>query len=114
MPDAHEKPGRQLDELGTVIGDCTDRYIQRIAELESKLAAAEKQIQIDHIHALNAINLQREELRDKLAMAALSRIGKVRRAQWVAVQAYEIADAMLDIRKTPLPRQADDNGGPKS
>jgi hypothetical protein len=43
-------------------------------------------------------------------MAALSRIG-LGRARWVAVQAYEIADAMLDIRKTPLPRMPEDEEG---
>ena len=50
---------------------------------------------------------EREQLRDRLAMAALARIG-LGGARWVAVQAYEIADAMLDIRKTPLPRTTDD------
>jgi DNA repair ATPase RecN len=120
MPDAHAKLGRQLEELGAVIDRSTDRYAQRIAELESKLTALEKQIEVDRTtiteldaeleRALKALDLERGQLRDKFAMAALTRIG-LGGASWVAVQAYEIADAMLDIRKTPLPRTTDGDGG---
>ncbi|MGA8594468.1 MAG: hypothetical protein WB676_06960 [Bryobacteraceae bacterium] len=71
--------------------------IQR-TKLEMRIATLEADLQAQY-----------EQLRDRLAMAALSRICPGG-SRWVAVQAYEIADAMLDIRKTPLPRTTDDGG----
>jgi hypothetical protein len=70
-----------------------------ITKLETRIATLQADLQA-----------QCEQLRDKFAMAALTRIG-LGGASWVAVQAYEIADAMLDIRKTPLPRTTDGDGG---
>ena len=100
MAEADAKPDleQQLDELGAVIDDCSDRYIRRISELERENAEMARMLESE-----------REQLRDRLAMAALARIG-LGGARWVAVQAYEIADAMLDIRKTLLPRTTDDGG----
>ena len=80
----------------------------KLAELESKLTALEKQIET-YQRAVQALESEREQLRDRLAMAALARIG-LGGARWVAVQAYEIADAMLDIRKALLPCTTDDGG----
>ena len=67
-------------------------------KLEMRIATLEADLQAQY-----------EQLRDRLAMAALARIG-MGGARWVAIQAYEIADAMLDIRKTPLPRTTDEGG----
>jgi hypothetical protein len=59
----------------------------RVASLESELAE------------------EREKLRDRFAMFALLRIERGG-AQWIGVQAYEIADAMLDERKQQRPKGA--------
>jgi hypothetical protein len=98
----------------------TNDFRHREAELESKLAAIGKQIEIDqatirsldakHKCALEALELQREDLRDKFAMAALmsphtsERVGEnPSYEKHLAASCYRIADAMLEARNAGRP-----------